>query len=372
MMSGGGTASGAAAGTPAASGGNSAGQAGAALAGSGGSSIGGSAGTGGGANVPGAATVVLFLIDGLQSDAVATGAANGADNIKSLIDGGVTVQTVYSTSPAPRLELPDGTLPWGNATSGNVAVHTGCHLHESNQMDDIFLAAQSAGIKSVFAGGDANYSVFTTPDFEYSGNLSDAVVVQHGIDHLRNDGARLLRLHLQRIRDHWNGPASKSNANSPYIRHLLAVDELLGQLIQALKDSGVWETTFLVMTSDHGMGETSASDHPPSARSSWENFMVLHGPGLKRGATIPYAELPDVAIFTAHVLGLAPLKGHLDPAVTLRVKGTTGTLLENVFETGPAELEHPQLIERYLDEGTYPSSGNDYADYRSGMLGLLQ
>jgi len=334
-------------------------------------SNGGSAGSSGG-GLAASPTVVLFLIDGLQSDAVATGAANGADNIKFLIDNGVSADTVYATSPAPRLQLPDASLPWGNATSGNVGIHTGCHLFESSQMDDIFLAATKAGIKSVFSGGDANYAAFKTPDFEYAGNISDAEVVQNGIDHLKNDGARLIRLHLQRIRDSWSGPAGKTNPSSEYIQHLLAADVLLGTLIQSLKDSGVWDSTYIILTSDHGMGDSAGSDHPPSTRSSWSNVMIFYGPSVKKGASIPYAETPDVAVMTNHLLGLPPLLGHTDPAVTLAKKGATGTLLMNVFEGQPQDLQHPKYIEKYLELGTFTSSGENYADYRTEMLGLLQ
>jgi Type I phosphodiesterase / nucleotide pyrophosphatase len=271
--------------------------------------------------IPDDATVVLFLIDGLQTATIATGIANGASNIKFLIDNGVTAETVYSTSPAARLELPDASLPWGNATSGNVAVHTGCHLFESNQMDDIFLAAKKAGIKSVFAGGDANYAVFTTADYDYSGMLADAEVVQHAIDHLQNDHVRLVRLHLQRIRDFWNGPTSETTASSPYIQHLIEADGLLGNLRQALETAGVWNHTYLILSSDHGMGQAGGSEHPPSTLSSWKNVMIFYGPNVKKGATIPYAESPDLGVLTNHLLKLPPLQGHTDPKVTLARPG---------------------------------------------------
>src|SRR5215212_2268381 len=97
----------------------------------GGGSAGRNGGSGGGAPTDGAAgntTVVLFLIDGMMTEAARTAAANGATNLKFVIDNGVTVETARATSPAARLTLPGGSLPWGNATSGNVAVHTGTHL----------------------------------------------------------------------------------------------------------------------------------------------------------------------------------------------------------------------------------------------------
>jgi hypothetical protein len=333
---------------------------------------GGGSGSADPSGIPDDATVVLFLIDGLQTATVQTGIANGAANLKFLIDNGVTAETVHSTSPAARLQLPDASLPWGNATSGNVAAHTGTHLFESNQMDDIFLAASKAGIKSVFAGGDANYAVFTTPDFEYSGDISDAEVVQHAVDHLQNDQVRLIRVHLQRIRDFWDGPGSETDPSSAYVQHLIEIDDLLGDLRQALEQQGAWNHTYVVLSSDHGMGQTTGSDHPPSTLSSWKNVMFFYGPGVKKGATIPYAELPDIAVLTAHLLKLPPLQGHTDPAVSLTHKGVTGTLLTNIFEGQPDALQHPRYIEQYLNTGTYTGSGTSYADYRLGMLEILE
>lgn len=368
-------------GTTTAGGTNLAGAGGATAAGGGagaaGTAAGGDAGAAGGTAVDDRTTVVLFLVDGVMLEAVRTAVASGASNLQFVLENGVRVETSHSPSPAAAIELPagspGGTLPWARATSGNVAVHTGCHLFESNQMDDIFLAARAAGIKSVFSGGDDNYAIFTTPDYHYGMRMDDALTVERAITHLRDDGARLLRIHLQRVRDSWRGPADKTDPSSAYIRQLVQVDGLLGTLMQALKTAGVWEQTYLVIAADHGMGASAASNHPASVRSSWEPFMAFYGPGLKRGSTIPYAELPDIAVTTAHFLGLQPLRGHLDPRVTLPVRGATGTLLRNLFVGAPAELEHPRYIEKCLALGpACMSTGDDYAAYRRTMLTLIQ
>jgi len=334
---------------------------------------GGNPGDGGGASP----TVVLFLVDGMTPAALDTAVSAGANHFAFVLDNGVRVVTAHSTSPAAVIQLPDGspggTQPWGHATSGNVAVHTGCHLFESSQMDDIFLAAREAGIRSVFSGGDANYAVFTTADFHYGTMMDDATTVDHAITHLQKDGAHLLRIHLQRVRDSWTGPQSATDPGSPYVAHLLEVDGLLGRLIDALGAAGVWDNTYLVVAADHGMGQATSSSHPASTPSSWDPFMAFYGPGLKRGATIPYAELPDVAVTAAHFLGVRPLRGHIDPAVTLAVKGTTGTVLTNLFQGQPDSLDHPRYVERCLEMGsTCTSSGDDFGPYRQTMLSLIR
>ena len=148
-------------------------------------------------------------------------------------------------------------------------------------------------------------------------------------------------------------------------------DTYVGQLIQALKDEGVWARTYLVVTADHGMGQTSASEHPPSSASAWNIFMAFMGPDLKKGATIPYAELPDVAVTAARFLGLPPLRGHTAD-VSLAQKGPTGTVLSNLFMGAPAEIPHPRWVDKYLQMGTFSSAGDLYPPYRTAMLSLIE
>jgi hypothetical protein len=315
--------------------------------------------------------VVIFVIDGLQRDAAEVAAANGASNIKFLIDNGVCVRETYCTSPAPRMYLPDGSQPWGTSSSPNVAMHTGTHVFESRQMDDIFLSARRVSIKSVFAGGASNYEEFTTPDFCHSGSLTDSTVVQYGIDHFKNDGTRLLRLHLQNIRDSWSGPEDKLNPASGYQKAIHHADALLGKLIQVLKSENAWANTYIVLAGDHGMGNTKESEHPPSVLSSWSPFMNFYGPGIKKGKNIPYAETPDLALLVNHFLRLPHLKGHIDPKLTLITPGTTGTLLTNVFEGNPDEINHPMMIRRYLESKNNKPS-DDYSEYRLSMLTYIK
>ena len=99
--------------------------------------------------------------------------------------------------------------------------------------------------------------------------------------------------------------------------------------------------------------------------------MIFYGPGVKKGAVIPYAETPDTALMVTYFLHLPPLMGHLDPAVTIRPKGTTGTFLSNILIGGKSEINHPKMIRRYLESKNW-KAGNDYAEYREAMIGLMR
>ena len=317
-------------------------------------------------------TLFLFVIDGLQRDAAEAAINNGAKNLKYLHDNGVWVEEAYCVSPSPYLRLPDGSLPWGTSSPPNVAMHTGTHVFESRKMDDIFLEARRSGIKSIFAGGAENYKEFNTPDFSYVSNTDpDSIMVQHGIDHFIKDDVRLIRLHMQRIRNHWAGSEDKLKPGSDYQHYLLYLDHLLGKLIDTFKSAGVWDSTYIIVAGDHGMGMSKKSEHPASTISSWKPYMNFYGPGIKKGKSIPYAESPDIAIMIDYLLKLTPLKGHTDPKVNIEPKGTTGTLLSNIFVGNPQELNHPMLIKKYLESTNWHPS-DYYGDYRLAMIKLLK
>ena len=315
--------------------------------------------------------VIQLMIDGVDANTLRTAIGAGAKTVGGLVAQSTITQTYYCASPAARLQLPDGSLPEGGSTAAIVALHTGTHLFESPNIDDIFSSAHRAGIKSVMAGGSPNYVTFKNADFLYYGNdLTDQQTIDHGLEHLNRDGARLLHLHLQHIRDHWKGPADTTNPKSEYVQYFVkTVDPLVAQLVAGLKSAGVWDKTYIILGSDHGMGQTSQSGHLQSTLSSWTTFMAFYGPGVKKEATIPYAEGPDVAVMTNYLLGLPPLKGHLDESLPAKLRGVTGVFLANIFEGGPADVKHPRLIDRYLHSSM--PRGEAYVDYRAAMIKLL-
>lgn len=314
--------------------------------------------------------VIQFIIDGLMKDATETAIKAGAENLKYFAQNGVVVKEAYSNSPVGRVKLPDGSEPWGGASPPNIGMHTGTHVFETQNLDDIFLSARRNAIKSVYVGGHTLYNVFKTPDIYYADIITDQKVVELGIKHIKEDGARLVRLHLQEIRSFWKGPQDKTNPNSNYIKAILNADAQLGKLVTFLKNEGLWEDAFFIISADHGMGTLTKSNHLSEQLTSWQIYMNFYGPNIKKGLAIPYAESPDIALMTNHFMGLPSLKGYTLNIESLKNLKTTGVFLENIFEGRPQDIKHPQWIKKYLDKNA-GSPPNDYLHYRKAMINYI-
>ena len=311
--------------------------------------------------------VIQFIIDGLMKDAVETAIKAGAENLRYFAENGVVVEDAYSNSPVGRVKLPDGSEPWRGASPPNIGMHTGTHVFESQNLDDIFLSAKRNGIKSVYVGGHTLYDVFTTADTHYAAIMPDQKVVELGMKHIKQDGARLVRLHLQEIRSSWKGPEGKTNPDSKYIKAILNADAQLARLVAFLKKEGLWKNSFFIISADHGMGILTKSNHLSEQLSSWRIYMNFYGPSLKTGATIPYAESPDVALMTNHFMGLPPLQGYSSNVESLKKLKTTGVFLKNIFEGNSKDINHPKWIKKYLEDNKN-SPPNNYLHYREAMI----
>jgi len=314
--------------------------------------------------------VIQFIIDGLMKDAVETAIKAGAKNLKYFADNGVVVDNAYSNSPVGRVKLPDGSEPWRGASPPNIGMHTGTHVFENQNLDDIFLSAKRKNIRSVYVGGHTLYDVFTTANFHYAAIIPDEKVVALGIKHIKEDGVRLVRLHLQEIRSSWKGPRSKTDSESKYIKAILNADAQLGKLVAFLKNEGLWEDAYFVISADHGMGTLRKSNHLSEQLSSWKIYMNFYGPGVKKGSTIAYAESPDVALMTNHFMRVQPLKGYTTEVEYLKNSKTTGVFLKHIFEGNSDEVYHPKWIKSYLDNNK-SSPPNDYLHYREAMIRFI-
>lgn len=93
-----------------------------------------------------------------------------------------------------------------------------------------------------------------------------------------------------------------------YMKVLRQGDEVLGKIIQALKDNGLFETTFIMVTADHGGHDTN---HIGTLIEDFRIPWIAYGPGVvQKELTLPIYTM-DTAATVAYALGL-PLQEDWD------------------------------------------------------------
>jgi hypothetical protein len=93
-------------------------------------------------------------------------------------------------------------------------------------------------------------------------------------------------------------------ANSPYRQALAKADAHLGTLVEELKKLGMYDSTLIFVTGDHG--QTVEGGHPPFAQDAWPMPLVVAGPGVKPGGRFPYSEQIDVVPTLTYLMGVKP------------------------------------------------------------------
>jgi hypothetical protein len=114
-----------------------------------------------------------------------------------------------------------------------------------------------------------------------------------------------MRVHLQDTGA--MGGRSRPNIwadNSPYRQALAKADAHLGKLVEELKTLGMYDSTLIFVTGDHG--QTVEGGHPPFAQDAWPMPLVVAGPGIKSGVRFPYSEQIDVVPTLTYLMGVKP------------------------------------------------------------------
>jgi predicted AlkP superfamily pyrophosphatase or phosphodiesterase len=100
---------------------------------------------------------------------------------------------------------------------------------------------------------------------------------------------------------------SHGYGTASYLEQLKTTDAQVGQVINAIKASGVFDESLIVVVSDHGgVGKGHGGDHPDCLAIIWG----ARGPGVRRGAELgSEVSIMDTAPVILHALGLPAPSG---------------------------------------------------------------
>ena len=87
----------------------------------------------------------------------------------------------------------------------------------------------------------------------------------------------------------------------PYLEQITTTDALVGLMVKAIRDVGVFDESLIVVLSDHGGDGTShGSGHPTCMTTFW----ACCGPGVIQGDKVSEINIMDTALVVATALGL--------------------------------------------------------------------
>ncbi|WP_298652629.1 sulfatase-like hydrolase/transferase [uncultured Proteiniphilum sp.] len=249
--------------------------------------------------------VILFGIDGLHWEAPQRLKMPAFNN---LIKQGTYIKQSYVIIPH-------------HPTVGDYSKFNSCSfpnpvLHEGT----LFLSAENKMIQELFSPQQQTAFVVNTTAYKSVGRgfstlimddtFTDAEVVGCAINILKTQAPVFMRVHLQRAGQR-GYDISQSTPDKPYYRNIFAshspyaeaieaADEQLGRFVDFLKESGMWNETVLIVTSDHG--QSRIGWHPLFDEDSWKTPLVFVGNSIAEGRELNYFEHTDLAPTIAGLL----------------------------------------------------------------------
>jgi predicted AlkP superfamily pyrophosphatase or phosphodiesterase len=255
---------------------------------------------------------VIITIDGLRPDAITK---SYAPNIKSLMKGG-------SYSLEALTVIPSRTLPAHTSlvTGLNPQRHGVLFNHWMPSMDylhaeTIFSIAKKHGYRSAMFVGKDKLEYIAKPGsvvhFESTSGSPKSVeeIPSRFSSYVKTEKPELMFVHFPEpdLTGHKAGWMSED-----YIKAFENVDRAIGQILLSIKEAGIYNDTFVVITSDHG---GHGKDHGSSNRYDMTIPWIAFGKNVRKDYKIrKKVFIYDTAPTVLFALGIeAPLIGDGQP-----------------------------------------------------------
>jgi predicted AlkP superfamily pyrophosphatase or phosphodiesterase len=287
--------------------------------------------------------VILFMIDGLHWQA--------PEKIRMPVFNNLIREGVYIKESC--MIIPH------HPTIGDYSKFNSCSfpnpiLHEGT----IFLSPANKMVQELFSPAQQTAFIVNTVAYETVGRgfstavmddvMTDAQVVETACNILLHQHPVFVRIHLQRAGQR-GYDISQSTPDKPYYRNIFGpespyvkaveeADQLLGNFVAFLKKEKRWDSTALIVTSDHG--QSNIGWHPLFDEDSWKTPLLFVGAGIAQGRRLDYFEHTNLAPTIAGLLGKEwPEKN-----------GGTGIYVDAILKDKDASNYQPKKHIRTLNE----------------------
>ncbi|MBM3855151.1 MAG: alkaline phosphatase, partial [Verrucomicrobia bacterium] len=142
--------------------------------------------------------------------------------------------------------------------------------------------------------------VIVHPPNDGKTNVGAKLTMAAAVKHLREKQPTLLFVHLDNV-DH--AGHQEGWFTEPYYEEVRVADWLIGDMLAALRETGLEQYTVVLVTADHGGKDKK---HGGNTMGELEIPWIIAGPGIKRGYTIAEpVNIFDTAPTLARLLGLS-------------------------------------------------------------------
>jgi len=243
--------------------------------------------------VPAISRVLIVSIDGLRSDLLLRA---DAPTLHGLVNRGAF--TMWARTTALAVTLPSHVSMLTGVTPAKHGIEWNTALPLSRQIypawPTLFELARKAGLSTAMAAGKSKLSTLAKPGtltlsfVPTQAVTTDKEVTGKAAQWIGGSAPQVLFVHLPGVdtAGHAHGWGSAEQLSA-----IASTDRCVGRLLEALRRRGVFDSTAILITSDHGGAGTS---HGPDDPRSLEIPWIVAGPGICRGLDLTSIPQLDV------------------------------------------------------------------------------
>lgn len=166
-------------------------------------------------------------------------------------------------------------------------------LRRSDPKAEIGCICEWAGIRYVCDTLALNYDKFVTE------KPQNPATAKYAVEYIKSARPALVNI----VFDEPDHVGHADGHDTPaYYKKLNELDGYIGQIIQAIKDAGIWDETIIIVTADHG---GIKKGHGGKTMQEMETAFIISGKGIKKGYEFTESMMQfDCASTIAYIFGL--------------------------------------------------------------------
>ena len=247
---------------------------------------------------------IIISFDGLRPDAIELAPM---PNLMELVNGGTYSFTSASTIDYPATSPSHASMLSGLCMEDHGVIYNKFFMYMGYSKGvDVFDLAHAAGMKTIMIVSKEKLRQLAEPE------TTDIFEVAYGEPAIERAVLPYLEEDFGLMFVHFAGGDNRGHKygwmSGEYLKVLREGDAVLGNMVQTLKDNGLFDTTLFIITADHGGHDRN---HIGTLIEDFRIPWIAYGPGVKQQELTRLIFTMDTAATVAYALDL-PLQDDWD------------------------------------------------------------